>query len=384
MGLEDVFQDAPVWDTDSEESDLGDPKKDRVHVRDWGDETRTSRTFEKHGTTPPARTFSPTSSRAASSHLSSVSEHGAIAFVRPSLIRDVLGSSFVNGNKTIDFSVLSVAGSDRESKILRASAQVGSTILLEDSSRPLNLAPRRLLDVENGKSVILTRAKFVHQDGENEAVVVAAKSLPPMSEVDSVFFKACGQSLQDKMSSGSIVDFHSNDEVGVIGGFWRGILKRLILQSYDEVNALLLTRQLQLFMPFQTGYESYVLGQIIEAFDSGRKKDIEYTLHVAFQNRNTSRILAQLVGPRYDFLWHWSTMIRWNRRFDAFGQIVGITSFPPTENFLNTRNHALTSMLRVILGKGKWLTRVITGREGLITDDPNAVAQNLAAGTCSG
>jgi hypothetical protein len=37
-------------------------------------------------------------------------------------------------------------------------------------------------------------------------------------------------------------------------------------------------------------------------------------------------------------------------------------------------------MSRVALGQGNWLTRVITGgREGLVTDNPNITAQNLAA-----
>jgi hypothetical protein len=61
---------------------------------------------------------------------------------------------------------------------------------------------------------------------------------------------------------------------------------------------------------------------------------------------------------------------------------VGITRFPPSENFLSTRDHALASIFRVCLGQGNWLTRVVTqGRQGLLTDNPNNVAQNLAAET---
>jgi hypothetical protein len=58
---------------------------------------------------------------------------------------------------------------------------------------------------------------------------------------------------------------------------------------------------------------------------------------------------------------------------------VGITGFPGTENFPSTRDHALASIFRHVLGQGNWLTRVVTGREGLVTDDPEATAQNLAA-----
>ena len=327
MGLDDVFRDPPVWDTDSEESDLAEQPARTTTRRNSGADMESATT--RHTTTPRARLLASSAlSRDSSSHrLSSISEHGPV-FVRPSLIRSVLGSSsFINGDNTIHFNVLSVAGSDRESQMLRASAQVGSTISLEDSSRALSLAPRHLFDVERGKSVVFTSDRSLVQEeegGDDEAIVVAAKSMPLMSETDSVFFETCGQSLLDKVSNGAVADFRGNDEVFLLGGAWRSILKWLIMQSHDEVNALLLTRQLQLFMPFLTVYEAYVLGQLIEAFDIGHDSaDIEYTLSVAFRNRNTSRILTQLVGPRYDFLWHWSTMITWNRSFDAFGQVPG-------------------------------------------------------------
>jgi len=381
-GLDTAFRNPPVWDTDSESSSR--QSSTESEESDWAVLNIPDLTGKnEYDNTSPAKSLSPTTvSRVPSSRLSSISEHGPV-FVRPSLIRDVLGSSFVNGNKTIPLSVMSVSGSDRESKILRASAQVGSTISLEGSSRALNFAPRRLLDVESGKSVILTSEELwlPQNDHDDEALVVTAKSLPPMSERDPAFFKTCAHSLQDKMANGSVRDFQANDEVGIVGGAWRGVLKRLMMSSYDEINTLLLTRQVLLSMPFQTGYEAYVLGQLVEAFESGRMDDIQYTLSVAFRNRNVSRVLVQLVGSRYDFVWHWSTMISWNRPFDAWGQlpIVGFTAFPPTENFPDARNHALTSIFRVVLGPGNWITRVVTGREGLLTDDPNATAQNLAA-----
>jgi hypothetical protein len=60
--------------------------------------------------------------------------------------------------------------------------------------------------------------------------------------------------------------------------------------------------------------------------------------------------------------------------------VVGLTIFPTTENFPNTRDHTVASIFRRLLGKGFWWTRVLTGgRQSLVTDDPNAVAQNLAA-----
>ncbi|CAB9528137.1 expressed unknown protein [Seminavis robusta] len=167
-----------------------------------------------------------------------------------------------------------------------------------------------------------------------------------------------------------------------LGRAWRAVLVQLVAVSFDETNALRLTRFLQLFLPFLTGHEAFALGQVIEAMDKGKTKDIKDVLKQAFQNRNVSRILVQSLRLRYDFLWHWSTMITWNRLFDSWGlvPVLGITRFPATENFPATRNHALASMFRLLLGPGNWPTRVVTqGREGLITDNPNNTAQNLAA-----
>jgi hypothetical protein len=178
-------------------------------------------------------------------------------------------------------------------------------------------------------------------------------------------------------------DFVSNDEVtDWLGKAWRQVLLHLVVVSFDEVNALRFTRQLQLFLPFLTGHEAFALSLVIQAMDSGSPKEIRAALGRAFTNRNVSRILVQTLRVRYDFLWHWSTMITWNRLFDAWGLIpvLGITGFPATENFPSTRNHALASMFRLILGPGSWPTRVVTrGREGLVTDSHAIAAQNLAA-----
>jgi len=178
------------------------------------------------------------------------------------------------------------------------------------------------------------------------------------------------------------VDFEMNNEVGLLGGAWREILRHLLCLTMDDVNALRVSRALQLNLPFQTGYESFLIELVVETLDRGTEHDLAAVLALAFQNRNVSRAIVQSLGPRHDFLWHWGTAVSHNRVFDAWGQfpIVGITQFPATENFPSTRDHALASIFRVLLGEGSWLTRVVTrGREGLITDNPNNVAQNLAA-----
>ena len=253
---------------------------------------------------------------------------------------------------------------------------------LSDESSVVSFQPKRLIDIENGKSIVVTREEFLDAgrfQRLDSSGAIKLEETAPLARPD--YYIQSITSLEDKMRRGDVRDFQVNSEVGVTGGMWRGVLWRLMVLSRDSTNGLQLTRALQLFLPFLTSYEAYVLAQTIHAFDQDRKPDLVYTLKVAFQNRNASRALVQTIRPRYDFVWHWSTQVKHNRAFDAWGRLpfVGITSFPATENFPSTRDHALASIFRHVLGEGNWLTRVITGREGLVTDDPQATAQNLAA-----
>ena len=288
------------------------------------------------------------------------------------------GASTVEGTKTIRLSVMPTVNMPPSS---------GQSVARPPTAK-LSFAPKRLLDIENGVSILISDQRFLPQQrfqelGEDGAIIVTEKSDGPvMTQEDAVFFEDRGRSLRDRIHAKDIRDFDANNEVGLMGGAWRGTLKRLVVVSMDSINALRLSRILQLFLPFLTGYEAYIIGQLIEALDSGRPRDIRYVLNVAFQNRNVSRILAQQMGPRFDFLWHWHTQITWNRLFDSWGQLplVGITRFPATENFPATRDHALASIFRVALGEGNWITRVVTqNRQGLVTTNPNNTAQNLAA-----
>jgi hypothetical protein len=204
---------------------------------------------------------------------------------------------------------------------------------------------------------------------------------PISRHADSVFFKEHGILLKALIHGQHQLNV-ANSEVGIMGGAWRGALRRIVVACMDDANALRLSRALQLFMPYLTGYEAYLLGQVIKTMESGTSIKVRgEMLKVAFHNRNVSRILVQQVRQRLDFLWHWSTQLSWSRAFDAWGQfpLVGITRFPATENFPSTRNHALASIFRVVLGPGAWISRAVTRREGLVTDNPNAPAQNLTA-----
>jgi hypothetical protein len=262
--------------------------------------------------------------------------------------------------------------------------------LATNNSNNHPLQPRELLDVETGRSILIAQqhtamagtGSVIQGQVPMTASVVTCRQVAPIAKQDVEFFQERSSALQGAMGLGCMLDFEINSEVGMLGGAWRGALRRLVLWAFDHVNAERLSRALQLSLPFQTGYECYVTSQVIEALDRGRKKDLDYILSMAFQNRNVSRVLVQAMRMRYDFLWHWSTAVVWNREFDAWGQfpIVGITGFPASENFPATRDHALASIFRVVLGKGRWITRVVTrGREGLVTDNPKNTAQNLTA-----
>lgn len=175
-------------------------------------------------------------------------------------------------------------------------------------------------------------------------------------------------------------------EIGGLGRWWRWWTKLLIKLENDDVNALRITRGMQLSLPFLSAYESYVLAHVIQAFDSGNKDDLKYALDVAFANRNVSRTIVQQGLARWDFIFHQDSQHKSNRWYDGIAKvpILGIITgriwgFPATENFPDARGFFLGSVLRILLGRGLWFTRFLTGREALITDNRNVTAQNLAA-----
>jgi len=244
--------------------------------------------------------------------------------------------------------------------------------------------PKRIIDLKRGKSVHLRAEGFVDNKRFKEldktgAVIYTEEDICPLARPDDEFFDQNKKSLPAIMAANTSLT-RTNDQVGFLGGAWRSVLKKIIMASSDRVNGLMYTRNMQLFLPFMTGYEAYVLSGLIEAYDNQDKNLIGKMLTVAFMNRNVSRILVQQM-IRFDILWHTGTQIAHNRTFDKLGRIpiVGFGAFPASENGIDTRSHALNSILRVVLGKGNFITRAITGRQGLQTDDKNAASQNLAA-----
>jgi hypothetical protein len=335
-----------------------------------------------------------------------------------SLRQPRMGVSAIQGRNTIRLEVLPLQKGRNKMNVSKEefleTAQEDGVLLGVSRSDTVSFAPRHLLEIESGNAVLVTTQKFVQHhefqelqqssknksNNDNFLIVVTSKAVNGPSEeivADALRLKGTAGAFSKKVASNDVRFIETNREWGVFGGAWRGALRRLMMLSLDTVNGLQFGRQLQLFIPFLAGYESYLVGQIIEALDDAivamksqrgaakrfHKREVNYVLAIAFRNRNVSRIIVQTIGPRWDFVWHWWHQIKRNRLYDAWGRlpVIGFTSFPATENFPATKNHALASIFRVVLGPGNWITRVLTqNRQGLNSDDPEKnIAQNLAA-----
>ena len=174
---------------------------------------------------------------------------------------------------------------------------------------------------------------------------------------------------------------------GMFGILWRKIFRFILtrLVVSDQKNALQFSRALQIQLDYLSAHESALLGDVITALDGvpSKNNDIREKLTAALENRNVGRTLIQAFGV-VNKLWHMNFQIKHVRKFDALSRTFFLGSKlsfpPPTENDLSSRGLAVDSMLRKILGPGRFLTRLVTGgREEFIVDDENATAQNLAA-----
>lgn len=170
-------------------------------------------------------------------------------------------------------------------------------------------------------------------------------------------------------------------EMGCFGSLWRAFVKFFMYLSGSAINRLMFTRGIQENLVFQSAYESFVIGGLIRYFDVDDRRHDAENKRLVFHNRNASRISVQALGPRWDWIFHLHTQVRWSRFFDFLSlfPFFGWMGFSATENFPATRDHAIRGLLRPLF-EGSWLTRTITGQqEGVISYDPHAPAQNLAA-----
>ena len=219
--------------------------------------------------------------------------------------------------------------------------------------------------------------------------VAGANTSFPMAFDNDRFFGPDGYQDQLKQAYEAMAQLSANNkvwgapapEMGFFGILWRWFVKLLMWMTNDTVNRLRFTRGIQANLPFQTGYESYCLGGVVRAFDVDSRAHDKFNLNLAFSNRNTSRVLVQNLGPRWDWVWHSGTAVTWSRLFDFIGlfPFIGFTSFPATENFPSSKTHALAATFRLIF-EGSWITRWFTGnQQGIVTFDRHTAAQNLIA-----
>jgi hypothetical protein len=112
----------------------------------------------------------------------------------------------------------------------------------------------------------------------------------------------------------------ANIECTYAGLVWRWCLQCLLRFTTDPINRLRLTRGLQDSLTFLNVYESFVLGALLQSLDLTDRVDAYY-MHIAFRNRNISRILVRNVMERWEWIWHLNTELHWNRLFVVFGQL---------------------------------------------------------------
>jgi len=247
-------------------------------------------------------------------------------------------------------------------------------------------ARQEYLDLETGDVIVVHSQQFLdprrYRKKTADGYVHADKGYVEHGHAAEV------EAMDTEMNVGSVKRLMHYVEIDGLAYTWRFWLNMLLLATMDEVNALRITRALQLSVPFLTGYEAFLLDRVNKELEVHHlKKDsseLFHVLSVAFRCRNVSRAIVQSLA-RHDFIWHQNFQFKWNRWMDAFGQIpllptiFGGTGFPGTENSPNTFGHVVSSVFRRVLGKGAWWTRVLTGRQELAVDDQYFIAQNLAA-----
>lgn len=149
----------------------------------------------------------------------------------------------------------------------------------------------------------------------------------------------------------------------------------------DVENRLRFTRALQDGMHMFCAIEAFLLAEILKSHDSDIPAAYASKRSQIFKVRNTFRMFVQNM-PLYDRLFHWGFQVSHNRFFDFLAQFPGLAiifAFPPSENIVGSRTLAINSILRNLF-EGTLVGRRISGnRQALVTDNPNAYAQNLAA-----
>ena len=128
------------------------------------------------------------------------------------------------------------------------------------------------------------------------------------------------------------------------GLMWRSIFRCILVWSADLVNALRISRPLQIQIDYLQPHEAVVLGEVITALNDivTKRKDVKENLKVAlegaFKLRNVGRVVVQNASLRssgpFDVWYHLYFQLQHIRSF-AFVSMFTPVSFPPaTEIFV--------------------------------------------------
>jgi len=208
-------------------------------------------------------------------------------------------------------------------------------------------SPVRLLEIENGRAVLVRGVEDKKRKSKTTMSVVAVKQTMEPGACDTVV-----SSLRKRIANGEIRDFEvMKEEEDIVKG--QAKLRRRLLMSVDNINSLNLGKLIQTAIPFYSGYESYLLGEVVEILMNNTlaesnasrktrlqakkktKAELNTMLRFALRNYNVSHVIAENVDRRWDFSWHLFQQVSKIRWYDLWGQIpfVGVTKFPATENF---------------------------------------------------
>ncbi len=265
--------------------------------------------------------------------------------------------SAVQGRKVVQLSVV-LSSAEQEggkkrksmdfSKLMRDSRKEGVVRGIRPAKDISTFSsPSRLLEIENGSAILVKGLVDTGSKAKTTMKVASVKQNKAPKRPHAAI-----RSLQQRTFGGDIRDFDVvKSELGKRAR--KNKLRRRLVGSMDEVNCQNFTRQIQGSIPFVSGYESYLLGQIVEVlsdsvvYDSEAsekvkrlvkrigKAELNDILGFAFKNYNVSNAIIENIDEKWDFYWHWFHQVLKSRRYDSFGQLplVGFTKFPSSENF---------------------------------------------------
>ena len=245
--------------------------------------------------------------------------------------------------------------------------------------------------VANDEVLLETQQKPRELDASQAVYKAGQASSRPMKAANEDFFRIKQHILDRKLEQmhGMIVNGQyyqppNNETYGLVAKFVRFFCDstvRLWRLNRDAENRMRFTRAVQDFMHTVSAVEGFLLAEVLKSHDSEKPQSYAWRRAAAFQVRNTFRIFVQQM-PMYDRLYHYGDQVSRNRFFDFVSQFPVFSiffSFPPSENEVGSRSLALNSILRNVM-EGTLVGRRISGhRVELVTDNPNAKAQNLAS-----